>query len=105
MRLNDIRSSIGRFRVAGLALLLAIAFTVPSFAAVDSQSELPEDVLCSGEEDTDRLEIELDDDSAVDRKVEERMASARSARLRATISTKIDSRHRRRTIPRAPPRV
>ncbi|MCR9097506.1 MAG: hypothetical protein NXI30_25085 [bacterium] len=102
MQRDERRFRTDRPLLVGLILLLSLAFAAPVFAADEATSDLPENVLAEDDE-TEKFEVELEDDGHVDRSLSERLVRVRATSLLARVCTLIDRRHLRRMIPRAPP--
>ena len=102
MRKRDMSFRIDRLGIAGLTLLLVFAFAFPAFSAMDESGELPENILAE-EEDSEKFEIECEDDEGLDRETAESSVRARSTSLLAHACLERDRRFLRRMCPRAPP--
>ena len=85
-----------------LTFLLSLAFVAPAFAADEGSNDLLENVLAEDEEG-EKFEYEVEDESGLDRSLSEFEARVRMARLLAKSCFESDRRHLRRMIPRAPP--
>ena len=102
MRHDESRCPTDRLWLVALTLLLSLAFVAPVFAADEGSNDLPENVLAEDDEG-EKFEYEVEDESGLDRSLSELEARVRSTRLLAKVGFEADRRHLRRMIPRAPP--
>ena len=102
MRRSESRRSTDRVWLVVLTFLLSLAFVAPAFAADWGSNDLSENVLAEDDEG-EKFEYEVEDESSLDLPLSEFEARVRMTRLLAKSCLESDRRHLQRMIPRAPP--